>query len=248
MADDKKRNLVILRAGDGSLHPQWEVFEKQREFDFWVDYYGNVHGKYQDTCDRYRQSGGTKYPQLYSFIRKNFDTVQKYDAVWLPDDDISCDTVSINNLFALFHQYHLDLAQPSLSVDSYFGYSITVNKPEYVLRYTNWVEGLVPIFSREALMKCLETFSESQSGWGLCWVWPKLLGYPQDKIAIIDGVNVRHARAVGKGDLYRNLKISPSNEKQKIMEKYQIKGYNSCNIIIYRNITNPSFPDISSNR
>jgi hypothetical protein len=235
MRENRPSNLVVLRAGDGSLHPQWLILPRQQqEFDLWVDYYGGTEpGKYRDTCDWYRESGGTKFPKLYSLIKENLDKVLKYDAVWFPDDDIACDTTIINHLFTLFHQYQLDLAQPSLSPDSKYSFLITINQPEYELRYTSWVEPMVPLFGRDALIKCLDTFNESQSGWGLCWVWPKLLGYPQNKIAIIDGVTVKHTRAVGRGDLYRGLKIQPGEEKRQLMQKYQIPG---CEIFNYRSV------------
>jgi hypothetical protein len=230
-----QRNLVVLRAGDSSLHPQWLTLPKQEwKFDLWIDYYaGTEPGKYRDTCDWYRESGGTKFPQLYSLIKENLEAVQKYNAIWFPDDDLGCDIAVINNLFMLFHKYHLDLAQPSLSQDSIYSFLITRNQPECTLRYTNFVETMMPLFRWEALTKCLDTFIESQSGWGLCRIWPKLLGYPQDKIAVIDGVVVQHLRKLGSGDLYKGLKTLPLEELQYLIKKYQISEFKTT---VYQSI------------
>ncbi|KAK3241370.1 hypothetical protein CYMTET_48860 [Cymbomonas tetramitiformis] len=60
------------------------------------------------------------------------------------------------------------------------------------LRYTQFVEVQMPVFSRYALEKCMKTFQETTSTWGLDLIWPKLLGYPTDKIAIIDAVQAYH--------------------------------------------------------
>jgi hypothetical protein len=52
--------------------------------------------------------------------------------------------------------------------------------------------------SKNTLKLLFETFTITESGWGLDLLWPKLLGYPKDKIAIIDKIVIDHTKEVGK--------------------------------------------------
>lgn len=54
----------------------------------------------------------------------------------------------------------------------------------------------------------MPSLHEAQTGLGLDWCWPHLLGYPRDRIAVIDAACARHAVAAPrleprKGDLQR---------------------------------------------
>jgi hypothetical protein len=52
--------------------------------------------------------------------------------------------------------------------------------------------------SKFALRLLFESFTITESGWGLDLLWPRLLGYPKDKIAVIDKIVIEHTREVGK--------------------------------------------------
>jgi hypothetical protein len=228
-----KRNLIICRAGESSLHPAWLNPPAYKNFDLWVNYYGATPGKYARTCDLYRESKGIKYPEIHRFIIENIDRVIEYDAVWLPDDDLRCDARTIHEMFELFHHYELRLAQPSLSQDSNYSHEITLHHPECILRYTNFIEPMAPIFSRVALQICLPTFTQCQSGWGLDYVWPKLLSNAPDKVAIIDAVTVVHTRPVGNGDLYKKLPEHPMEELYRLGRQY---GFTPFEMITFKSI------------
>ena len=89
-------------------------------------------------------------------------------------------------------QYHLRIAQPSL-VMSYYTYEHTLHNPFCILRYTNFVEMMIPCFSKEALIKVLPTFEEKICFKGIEYHWAKMVG---NGIAIIDIVKVVHTRPV----------------------------------------------------
>lgn len=215
-----RKYLIVARVGDKSLHREWISHSEKRNFDILLDYYGNVPNKYRDECDFYVQSKGLKWPGLYAILKTHRSLILQYDSVWFPDDDISVDTLTINFMFEVFTKYQLDLAQPALTRDSFFTHGITIQNPEFKLRFTDFVEVMVPLFSREALEKVWTTFGESQSGWGLDNIWPKYLGYPDGKIAIIDETPVKHTRPVGGGELYQKLNISPHFEVTTMVRKY----------------------------
>jgi hypothetical protein len=80
------------------------------------------------------------------------------------------------------------------------------------------------MFSREALRVCAPSFSESESGWGLDWLWPTLcreagLG----PLGIIDATPVRHTRPCG-GELYRNNShLDPQADATHLLRKYGLQ-------------------------
>ncbi len=65
------------------------------------------------------------------------------------------------------------------------------------LRYVNFVEMMCPFFSASALRRAAPLFS---LGWesGIDLIWCSLLPDPLMKCAVIDAVEVRHTRPVGK--------------------------------------------------
>ncbi|MEJ7660045.1 MAG: DUF707 domain-containing protein [Hymenobacter sp.] len=72
------------------------------------------------------------------------------------------------------------------------------------------VEVMAPLFSQDALRQCLVSFNENKSSWGLDSVWPKILGYPQNKLGVFDAVVMEHTRPVGGASCTRKLKPTPT--------------------------------------
>lgn len=206
MADSNLQNryLVVARVGDHSLHQEWIHPAEFRNFDLCLSYYGNTPGRYAGDCEIYTEAKGAKWPKLYDLVHSMGDRIFQYDAVWFPDDDIRTHPGNISRMFELFMENKLQLAQPALTANSYF--QVTVQHIDYKLRYTNFVEIMAPILSRDALRVCYPTFHKSVTGWGMEYVWAKLLGYPDKGMAILDETPVKHTRPPGQGELYENIK------------------------------------------
>jgi hypothetical protein len=88
---------------------------------------------------------------------------------------------------------------------------------------------MCPCFGRDALLKCLETFRKSKSGWGLDIAWPVIIGDNSQNIAIFNSIVAKHTRETGGGLLYDALTkehIRPSSDRKRIMQEYGIKGLN----------------------
>lgn len=217
-----RKNLVILRAGDQSLHRGW-IAQPERDFDLFISYYGKTEGQHRSDAEYYEMRPGPKWPCLAQLMAENAELIDRYDAFWFPDDDISATTDTINRMFSFFHAFQLSLAQPALTQDSFYTWDTLLQNPDYVLRFSKFIEVMVPIFDRTALKACLPTFSESRSGWGLDWLWPQLCGKGRpDSIAIIDATPVRHTRPLG-GNLYKNNPdIDPLADEKQILEKYNL--------------------------
>lgn len=214
------RYLIIARVGDKFLHSNW-IKGATPHFDIFLSYFGDTPNKYQEDCTYYEQRKGAKWPILYEIISSNLEWQKRYDAIWLPDDDLLIDADKINRMFALFTGLGLDLAQPALSIDSYFSHASLLQVQNSIARYCNFIEVMAPIFSNSALCKLKNTFNQSPSGWGLDNLWPHLLNNPEhNKIAIIDAISVTHTRPIG-GDLYKlNPHLSPAMDIKKIIALY----------------------------
>lgn len=208
------RNLVIVRAGNDSLHPEWLEGVVSRSWDLIVNYYGDKQDLYRVPSVERIDSKGPKWPALQELINTNPRFLQDYDYVWLPDDDLRINGAQINLLFEIMAQYGLKVAQPALTWNSYFGHLTTLRNASFRLRYTNYVEVMAPCLSTKLLAKALPLFNTNLSGWGLDFVWTKFTARPEVEIAIIDAVTVQHTRPVG-GPNYKALRergISPWDE------------------------------------
>lgn len=221
----RRRNLVVLRAGDESLHQQWIRGATTRDFDLFISYYGRREGQHRVDADLYETRPGPKWPGIAALLEERPEMVEQYDAFWFPDDDLAIDAAQIDRLFAFVCAYRLCLAQPALTRDSYFTWDTLLQDPNCHLRYTRFVEVMAPVFSRDALRACRHTFAQSISGWGLDWIWPTLCARAElGRIAIVDATPVHHTRPVGGGSLYRDHpEMQPRQEAQRLLRAYGIE-------------------------
>jgi hypothetical protein len=211
------RNLVIVACGDNSLHSDWLLGDKN--FDFGFIYYGDSDEKFEEYKKQSKynlKKKGQKWHLIYDFIKIFEDEIKKYDYIWFPDDDLKTDFDSINRLFNINTDFKLNLSQPTL--DGYVSFDIERRIDESILRFTDFVEIICPIMNIKTVFKLLDTFIYNDSGWGLDFLWPKILGYPENKIAIIDDVTVTHTRPVS-GD-YSRFKKKPMDELTELFQKY----------------------------
>ena len=223
MLDTRKRFLVIVRAGDRSLHPRWTNSAATRSWDLVVSYYGSDAALYRDASVKRIDDAGAKWPGLHRLLcRERF--WRDYDYVWLPDDDLAIDEAGVDALFATVAAHDLALAQPALSWPSFYSHPITIRHPSFRLRFTDFVEIMAPCFARSALDICIETMAESASGWGFDWVWPQQVGARERRCAVIDDVTVTHTRPIG-GPNYAALRgtgIAPGAEAQSLRRRHGI--------------------------
>lgn len=213
-----RRNLVVVRAGEKSLHRNWLQGGSARTWDLWINYFGAIPGQYASDGEGYYPCGATKYPALHRQLVERAIEWKSYDWIWLPDDDLDANTDSINRLFELCAQYQLPVAQPALTPDSYFSHGITLHNRYFRLRYTNFVEAMGPCFERAYLERCLPIFAESLSGWGTDHIWSQMVP-PGRRAAILDAVQVRHTRPIG-GPIYTAAGVDPSQEMRALLQKH----------------------------
>ncbi len=200
------RMLAVVRCGDHSLHTSWANGE--REFDVAVSYFGNDAERQFPEADFVHRLKGGKWDGLFEFFQTFPDLADRYDFFWFPDDDVLSSPGDVSALVEMGRKYNLDLFQPALDERSYYSHVITRRNSSFMLRYTNFVEIMVPFLSRALLAKALPTFNNTRSGFGLDFVWPTLAAeLGNQNTAIIDAVCVTHTRPIG-GNLQKFIKNS----------------------------------------
>lgn len=209
-------SCVISAVGKNSLHQNW-MSSGSPEFDLHLIVYDDSFDEFKNDTDLIMQSKGCKLKLVFEYLSQNHEFKNKYDYFFMPDDDILIDCTSIQRLFLIMKEYNLAIAQPALT-RSFYSYEHTKEQfHSSILRYTNFVEMMLPCFSREALEKVLFTFNENHSGWGADFHWGKLVNFKNFNMAVIDDVKAVHTRPIQSGN-GRNL-----NEFQSYIEKYNLK-------------------------
>src|SRR5208337_4911728 len=96
-----------------------------------------------------------------------------YDAYMLADDDLEIPgkTTSWDNVFKLFHESGLQVAQPALTPDSCYSWPITLHDLTCKWRITDFVEVMCPIIKGEHMQEFIKYFLEEKTCWGLESIW-----------------------------------------------------------------------------
>lgn len=204
---------MFLRVGRSSLHREWIGDPATRSYDVWLDYWADGENPWGGEPARVTVGRGTfKYLRAHALL----DELLAYDAVWMPDPDIGVSAAGVEAMFEVFHATGALLAQPALEDGSYFSHEVTLRNRGFAARYTNFVEAMAPVFSREALRACGPSFDEIPSSYGLDLVWSRILGDPRDRLAILDATPVRHTQPVGAGDWYRRCGFDHDEDKRRV--------------------------------
>ncbi len=223
LAGSRRKYLVVVRAGDASLHPTWLDGSAQRNWDLLVHSYGSdCPWSDQQGVEIVRAIGsdiqGPKMRAVHSLYTQRRDLFLSYDYICFADDDLAGSLETLNRMFLLCEHYGLELAQPALTHDSHMGnWGITMENTSFLLRFTNFVEVMCPVFSRAFLDLCAPTFNENLSGYGLDLLWSSWVSSPW-KIAILDACPVRHTRASFSGHLYKMLAEMGVNPDQELID------------------------------
>lgn len=212
------RNCVISAVGKNSLHKAW--INGYSNFDLHLIVYDDSLDLFRNDTKYVCHIRGYKLKVIYKYLEANPQFKKIYDYFFFPDDDILMNTVTINALFDAMHHYHLNIAQPALKM-SYYTWPHTLYDRYNKLRYTNFVEMMVPCFSHEALQKVLFTFNENETGWGTETHWALLIGATQHDMAIIDEVSVVHTRPIQSGQEIHLRDLSAYLQKYKLVTRVE---------------------------
>lgn len=218
-----RANLVIVRAGDTSLHPQW-LSSADRSWDIVVSYYGNYPERYRGQYDLLHLFRGSKWLGVHDFIERNAELVAGYEYVWLPDDDLFTTSAAIDDFFACCRDLDLTVAQPALTRYSHFTWDITRQRPELMARITNFVEIMAPCFRGRTFSLFSDSFAENSSGYGYEFLWYHLARqHGIDNFGIVDRTPFHHWRAIGLRDV--GAAADPLEEEKQLLARHGITTF-----------------------
>jgi hypothetical protein len=195
----RRRNLVIMGAGETSLHHQWvrDIPDSERNWDLCLSFYGKPEnypppGPYEYAS---RQPGVRKWIAIHAAMYEG-SPFWDYERIFVIDDDILTSWSVINRFLDICEAFDLQLAQPSLKPDCFVTHALTAQRPGSLIRFTTFVEAMAPCFTSAALRQCIAVTQGGYYGFGIDHLWPLILGAPYEKIAIVDAVAIDHTRHV----------------------------------------------------
>lgn len=213
-----RRNLVIVAAGDKSLHPEYA--NTYREFDLWIVYFGSdqtVQDRFSETADRLIPAKGMKLELIRKIFVEGvlFDhshDLSKYKYIMFPDDDIHFPrgAESLNYLFRTAEMVRADIFQPAIANRNY-SWGCTLQIPGAFCHRVNMAEVMMPGFSYEVLTRgflpAIHTMDFMKSGWGIEAITMRLseaqLRRPL-RTFVLDCVPVIHTRPPGQNSAVRD--------------------------------------------
>jgi hypothetical protein len=236
----KRRNLLVAPVGDDWSASVWMDRPEAATFDIIALYFGDNATYSCPLCKDVVHAKGPKWRLFLDFSNsENWSTLSsKYDYIMLPDDDLHMNTCAINKVFSTMKTYDLLMAQPSVchARGSATWRPELHQNPSYLLRYTTFVEVMAPTYRMDFYHSVIRaTFSKywTYVGWGLDSIWPALLHYPEDRIAVIDAVCMRHVPTQGgmgtagkKSSVYAPG-LSPYTAKQEELIVFSAFNYSS---------------------
>ncbi len=121
-----------------------------------------------------------------------------YDYIFLWPDDIDVRGFDPVAFVETMRTNNLELAQPALTEDSFFSWDITRQSAKHKIgRYVDFVEIMVPVFTREAWARYWDMLESDGNhwGWGYDIFARAVCGYTN--LGIIDCLPVQHVRPIG---------------------------------------------------
>lgn len=217
--------LLVVRAGDRSLHPGW--LAAPRLWDLHISYFGAREHPFGDLppgVTLSRQTG-PKWLGLKQCLESGAFDPGRHSHIGFPDDDLACDARSWNTAFAVLDEIGAALGQPALDPRSFFSYDITLRRRRLKYREVDFVELMCPIFRTDFLRTVLPTWDLNRSSWGLDLVWREIARRDGRTLAIVDACAVLHTRAIGKGTQYSAANLqgrSPLEDFRELLTAYGI--------------------------
>lgn len=221
-----RKFLVFLVPRKDMESPLLKVSVEDRNFDLAVRFYEEpgLNQNFMGKADFVMTGGLSKFHAASQFLKCPI-VKPDYEGYLFLDGDLEFDAARLSCFLEFSLAAGLDLAQPSVTKDSYCYWSMAYHQPEYVYRQTSFVEVMAPYLSRASLARLLPTFSQSISTYGLDLVWPSLID--SNQIGVVDAFQVRHREKVdhNSGNFYKYLKsigVDLDEEERNILADYGV--------------------------
>lgn len=222
----RRRFLVFAVPRSDFASPFLQLPALNRNFDLAVRFYSEpgANSALLDEAEFVMTGGLSKFHAAALFIEA-CQLQQAYEGILFLDGDLEFDVRQLSNFLSFVQAAGLDLAQPSVTRDSFCYWNVAYRQPRFVFRETSFVEVMAPYLSQRALARTLPTFSQSISTYGLDLVWPFLI--EDVRIGVIDAFPVRHRETVNhaSGAFYnylRSIGVDLDEEERQILARYGV--------------------------
>ena len=239
-----KKFLIISPTGDESLHHHWlKTNNGILNYDLWCVNFTDINNFGTLSFSDEKTPKCTKMELMNYILFEKLDSLQSYDYIWFPDNDIEIAGDQINSFFNLCLDNKFSLAQPALTLDSYSSFPVTMLHENSLYRRTTFVEIMAPCFSIETLniLRTKKKFN-SRAGWGFEPYLMEHINPIQNVFAIVDSTPMKHTRPI-IGPYYPWLDGgSAIDEMHRELENHiyinKLMGWFRCNLEITDNFGN----------
>ncbi|SMF59731.1 hypothetical protein SAMN02745866_03844 [Alteromonadaceae bacterium Bs31] len=176
------KNLIFTSSGDWSNVADW--LGEARNWDLWLCYYGDTSHKNALDADYYHEHKAGKFPNVFYAYQQWPEIFNRYDAIFVLDDDIIISTSDLNRLFNIRIEYDLWLLQPTFSPRGKISHRLTKTRGFRKLTFTNFVEVCTVLFKQSKFVEFMSVYDPKLVGWGVdFWLTDYFYG-KEDKIAV----------------------------------------------------------------
>jgi len=224
-AKGRNRNLIILRAGDGSLHGSWlNPASGPRNWDLHISYYGTrgVPVPLGGPNTTWSQDNDTsKWAGIATALSRGMFSLDDYEYIALLDDDIITTTRALNRAFDLAREHNLAACQMSLYQDSFYEFLCWLRHPFLTLHYTSHIELMAPILRVDIMKRVEPYFALPNNLWAMDHIVGNVAGERPRSIAVLDEVSILHTRAYRSGEIYKVFSgTDPKDAERRFLEEH----------------------------
>ncbi|MBG1231719.1 hypothetical protein [Aestuariivirga litoralis] len=226
-----RKRCIFTSAGSHHQIAMWD--DGPRSWDLVVAFFGDDDLVYEGVAARadvILRRKGSKFQNLKALYLQQPGLFDRYDFIFLLDDDIHIKPPEINRLFDIAETYDFWVCQPSYDPAGRVSHAITRQLGRHI-RLTDFVEVTCPVFRRDKLVSFLNVYDGELVGWGVDWWYCHVLQAREHrKFAIIDEIAVLNPHPHQKGMAVREITLLQSDDMRRknwnqISARLKLKGY-----------------------
>ena len=198
--DSLNKNLYVSCVGKDGKENLKKIIEKfgHEHFDYLIIIYDDTkfNEKIFVKC-KFVQEVGYKWKLIKNNVPP--DLGNKYNYIFLWDDDIGIENFSVLNFLNILNRNNLDCAQPALTPQSYYTYNLTLqDKKSRIGRRTDFVEIMVPVIKGTKWFKFWNMIEKDYNPWGFGYDYYMLSRCQFFRLGIIDSEAITHLKEISK--------------------------------------------------
>lgn len=188
------------------------------------------YGDATDLGEHYFKGG--KWAGIFDYFSKHAEILERFDTFWFPDDDIGTTPENAARFLKIVAEHGLELAQPALTPDSYYADAITLENKRFMLRWTNFVELMLPLMSARLFARVLPLFQGRHTGQGLDFFWHQMTDNPARSTGIVDATPMSHLRPrrVHLKKNMQKLALDFQAEREQTLDEFSVQRQRPVNL------------------